>query len=100
MRLLTKDILKNEAKPHPLGSGYHFTERIGDYTFSIVGGVHGFYGDFSTDFEVALIDNTDGRFVTGLYGRRGESDGVMGYATIDEINELYLNIPRMEKVSQ
>lgn len=100
MRLLTKEILKNEAKPHTLGSGYHFTEKIGDYTLSIVGGVPGLYGDFVTDFEVALIEDTTGRFVTGLYARRGESAGVMAYATIDEINELYLNIPRTEQVSQ
>jgi hypothetical protein len=95
MRLLTTEILKNEAKRHPVGGGgYQYTEKIGDYTLSIVGGVIGQYGDFKNDFEVALIDDTDGRFVTGLYGPRGESDGVMAYANIEEINELYLNIPR------
>ena len=100
MRLLTKEILKNEAKPHSSCSGYHYTEEIGNYTLSIVGGVPGLCGDFVTDFEVALIENTTGRFVTGLYARRGDSDGIMVYATIDEINELYLNIPRTEQVSQ
>ncbi len=94
MRLLTTEILKNEAKVHPLGSGYQYTEKIGDYTLSIVGGTSGLYGNFKTDFEVALIDNTDGRFVTGMYSKRGESDGVLAYASIDEINDLYLNIPR------
>lgn len=94
MRLLTLDILKTEAKIHPLGTGYQYIEEIGDYTLSIVGGTSGLYGDFKSDFEVALIDNTDGRFVTGMYSKRGETEGVMGYATIDEINDLYLNIPR------
>jgi hypothetical protein len=94
MRLLTKEILKNEAKPHQLGSGYQFTEKIGDYTLSIVGGVLGLYGDFETDFEVALIDDTTDDFVTGFFCKRGESTGVLAYATIDEINDLYLNIPR------
>jgi hypothetical protein len=94
MRLLTHEILKAQAKNHLLGGGYQFTEKIGDYTLSIVGGNSGLYGDFINDYEVALIDNTDGRFVTGLYGPRGESDGVMAYANIEEINELYFNIPR------
>jgi hypothetical protein len=94
MRLLTPEILMSEAKVHPLGKGYQYTENIGDYTLSIVGGTNGLYGDFINDYEVALIDNTDGRFVTGFYGPKGETDGVMSYATIDEINQLYMNIPR------
>lgn len=94
MRLLTKEILQEEAIIHPLGNGYQYTEEIGDYTLSIVGGNRGLYGDFKTNYEVALIDNSDGRFVTGMYTKRGESYGVMAYASIDEINELYLNIPR------
>ena len=95
MRLLTTEILKNEAKRHPVGGGrYQYTEKIGDYTLSIVGGDRGLYGDFENDFEVALIDNTNGKFVTGYFAKRGETDGVMAYATIDEINDLYLNIPR------
>jgi hypothetical protein len=95
MRLLTHEILIAEAKIHSsYFGGFQFTEKIGDYTLSIVGGNSGLYGDFINDYEVALIDNTDGRFVTGLYGPRGESDGVMAYANIEEINELYFNIPR------
>ena len=96
MRQLTVEILKNEAKTHPLGKGYQFTEEIGDNTLSIVGGFSGLYGDFENTFEVALIDNTNGRFVTGLYGYEVQSDGVMLYATIDDINKLYQNIPRTE----
>ena len=94
MRLLTSEILKAEANRCFIGKGYKYIENIGDYTLSIIGGVTGLYGDFEKDYEVALIDNTDGRFVTGFYGPRGENDGVMPYATIDEINLLYLNIPR------
>lgn len=97
MRPLTaKHIIKN-SKPHPTatmrdGDARRYREQIGDYILSIVGGGQGLYGDFVNTFEVALIDSTTGDFVTGAYSKRG--DGVLPYASIDEINELYYNIPR------
>lgn len=96
MRLkLTDEIIQSEAKIHPMGKGYQFTEDIGDYTLSIVGGAMGLYGNFKDTYEVALIDNTDGRFVTSFFGPRPYGDEVMPYANIDEINRLYDMIPRL-----
>jgi hypothetical protein len=52
---------------------YFFTEgritRIGNKNieFSIVGGARGLYGDFINDFEVAIIDNESGGFVTKFF---------------------------------
>ena len=97
MRPLTaKHIIKN-SEPHPTasmrgGDARTYREEIGDYILSIVGGGQGLYGNFKNTFEVALIDSTTGDFVTGAYSKRG--DDVLGWATIDEINELYYNIPR------
>lgn len=94
---LTINHIIDNSVPHPLtrtgyrANGRMYTENIGDYTLSIVGGMDGLYGDFKEDFEVALIDK-EGNFVTSLYSSRG--DDVLAYATIDEINELYFNIPR------
>lgn len=97
MKPLTIEHIIKNSKPHHThgwreGSPKQYTEIIGDYLLSIVGGGIGLYGDFKEDFEVALIDNTTGNFVTGKYSSRG--DDVLGYATIDEINEVYFNIPR------
>jgi hypothetical protein len=102
MKPLTKEHIIQNSKPHPISLGgipsyrnaRQYTEEIGDYTLSIVGGVEGLYGKFKNTFEVALIDNSNGEFVTGKYSNSTKSDDVMGYANIDEINDLYLNIPR------
>lgn len=102
MKPLTKEYIIQNSKPHSLalsGLGSYknarqFIENIGDYTLSIVGGADGLYGNFKNTFEVALIDNESGDFVTGKYISSDRFDDVMGYATIDEINELYFNIPR------
>jgi hypothetical protein len=97
MKPLTIEHIIKNSKPHHTsswrgGNSRQFTESIGDYLLSIVGGGVGLYGDFEENFEVALIDNTTGNFVTGKYSSRG--DDVLGYATIEEINEVYFNIPR------
>jgi len=97
MRPLTVEHIIKKSRPHPTaemraGDARMYREEIGDYILSIVGGGQGLYGDFKNTFEVALIDSTTGDFVTGAYTRRG--DDVLGWASIDEINELYYNIPR------
>lgn len=102
MKPLTKEHIIKNSTPHGMAfSGIpaykdarQYIENIGDYTLSIVGGASGLYGNFKNTFEVALIDNTNGEFVTGKYSNNIKSDDVMGHATIDEINELYFNIPR------
>jgi hypothetical protein len=97
MRPLTAEHIRKNSKPHPTasmrgGDARVYREEIGDYILSIVGGGQGLYGDFINSFEVALIDSTTGDFVTGVYSQRG--DDVLPYASIDEINSLYYNIPR------
>jgi hypothetical protein len=52
------------------------------------------YGNFKNTFEVALIDDNTGEFVTGKFSSSTKSDDVLGHANIDEINDLYFNIPR------
>ena len=99
MKPLTKTYIIKNSRPHPIsikGGVYEnarqYVEQVGDYTLSIVGGGQGLYGNFKNSFEVALIDNTNGNFVTGKYSSKGED--VLGWAGIDDINEIYFNIPR------
>jgi hypothetical protein len=102
MKPLTKEYIIKNSKPHGMSlngiSDYknarQYTETIGEYTLSIVGGCSRLYGDFRNTFEVALIDKSTGKFVTGKYSPSTKSDDVLRYATIDEINDLYFNIPR------
>lgn len=99
MKPLTIEHIIKNSKPHPtslMGGEYksarQYVEQVGDYTLSIVGGGQGLYGNFKNSFEVALIDNVNGDFVTGKYSSKG--DDVLGWAGIDDINEIYFNIPR------
>ena len=93
MKPLTIDFIKKKSRSHPVGrQGRMFTMEIGNYHLSIVGGGTGLYGDFENDFEVALIDKESRKFVTSFFAKRG--DDVLPYASIDEINDLYFNIPR------
>jgi hypothetical protein len=97
MKPLTIEYIIENSKPHYTSSwrgenSRQYLENIGDYLLSIVGGGPGLYGDFKNDFEVALVDKTTGNFVTGKYCSRG--DEVLAQASIEEINELYFNIPR------
>lgn len=97
MKPLTIEHIIKNAEPHPTAymrgeNARQYKEEIGDYILSIVGGGTGLYGDFVKSFEVALIDNTTKEFVTEKYSK--SNGGVLVYASLDEINELYLNIPR------
>jgi hypothetical protein len=99
MKPLTIEYIIKNSKPHSMSlmggeykSARQYVEQVGDYTLSIVGGGQGLYGNFKNSFEVALIDNTNGDFVTGKYSSKGED--VLGWAGIDDINEIYFNIPR------
>lgn len=98
MKPLTADFIIRNSRRHPMGrEGRMFTMEIGNYMISIVGGGRGLYGDFENNFEVALMERESGKFVTSFFTKRG--DDVLPYATIDEINDLYFNIPRTKKVS-
>jgi hypothetical protein len=102
MKPLTKEYIIEKSKPHRMDlngitdykNARQYTEKVGRYTLSIVGGCSKLYGDFKNTFEVALIDESDSKFVTGKFSSSTKSDDVLGYATIDEINDLYFNIPR------
>ena len=89
---LTKEILNKESKPHHLVEGGKiYTQKIGKYTLSIVGGGKGLYGDFEKTFEVAIFNERDGFervFLNTSY------DDVEGYTTLEEINEIIAKIPR------
>ena len=102
MKPLTKEYIIHNTKPHGMDlngiesykNARQYTEKVGRYTLSIVGGCSKLYGDFKNTFEVALIDEDAGKFVTGKFCPGTKSDDVLGYANIDEINDLYFNIPR------
>lgn len=94
MKPLTIEYIIQNSEPHPIGKGRMFTMEIGNYIISVVGGAMGLYGDFENDFEVALIDKESDKFVTSFFATRG--DDVIAYTTIDEINQLYYNIPRIK----
>lgn len=102
MKPLTKEYIIKNSKPHGMDlngiesykNARQYTEKVGRYTLSIVGGCSKLYGDFKNTFEVALIDEDAGKFVTGKFCPGTKSDDVLEYANIDEINDLYFNIPR------
>lgn len=70
-------------------SGFKSFFDFGRYSVSIVGGKQGLYGDFIETFEVAIIDNTDKKFVTKLFC--GGTSDVLGYLSVDEVENI-LNI--------
>jgi len=71
-------------KPHPVGMGGKLAQmELGNgYTISVVGGRKGLYGDGETTFEVAMFDRT------GEMLRLSEDDQVLGWQTIDQVNEI------------
>ena len=73
-----------EFGPHPNGMGGKLAQMdLGNgYKISVVGGGRGLYGDGKTTFEVAMFDRMGEMIVLG------ENDQVLGWQTIDEINEI------------
>lgn len=73
-----------EFGPHPTGLGGKIAQmELGNgYKISVVGGGKGLYGDGKTTFEVAIFDRM------GEMIKLGEDDQVLGWQTIDEINEI------------
>jgi hypothetical protein len=71
-------------KPHPVGMGGKLAQmELGNgYTISVVGGRKGLYGDGETTFEVAIFDRT------GEMLMLSEDDQVLGWMTIDEVNQI------------
>lgn len=78
-----QDVFDNKVEKHFGGYAAHFT--FGKYIVSIIGGKKGYYGDFKTTFEVAIIDGGTKEFVTKLfYG----GDSVMAYCTTKEVEDV------------
>jgi hypothetical protein len=73
-----------EFGPHPNGMGGKIAQmELGNgYKISVVGGSRGLYGDGKTTFEVAMFDRV------GDMIKLGNNDQVLGWQTIDEINEI------------
>ena len=73
-----------EFVPHPTGLGGKIAQMdLGNgYKISVVGGGRGLYGDGETTFEVAMFDRV------GDMIKLGENDQVLGWQTIDEVNEI------------
>ena len=85
--MITGENIIDWAKPHPLDGGKItriFNEEI---EFSIVGGRSGLYGDFETDFEVAVIDRKTGEFVTKFF-KPELNDDVIGYMKKEDLAEF------------
>jgi len=70
--------------PHPVGMGGKIAQmELGNgYKISVVGGRNGLYGDGETTFEVAILDRL------GEMIMLSENDQVLGWMTIDEVNEI------------
>jgi len=85
-RLTIQDVF-DKKEPKELG-GYQSIFDFGKYIVSIVGGKQGLYGDFETTFEIAIIENRSGNFVTKLFC--GGAD-VMSYCSSKEVEDI-LNI--------
>lgn len=79
------------SKPHRVDGGRHTRITNGRVEASIVGGAKGLYGDFSEDFEVALIDVKTKKFLTKFFRPEVEDD-VMGYVSVNEMETLLNSI--------
>lgn len=84
--ITVQDIIEN-SKEHPIKSGRMTRLKNEQVTISIVGGAAGLYGDFEKDFEVAVIDNHTGEFVTKMFHPDGNDD-VIGYMEGVALEEL------------
>ena len=77
--------------------GYQSLFDFGKYVVSIVGGKQGLYGDFETTFEIAIIENNSGNFVTKLFC--GGAD-VMSYRSGEEVEgilNIFTGVPTPKK---
>jgi hypothetical protein len=86
-RLTIEDVFKKKVNTPFMG--YQSTFDFGKYVVSIVGGRQGLYGDFETTFEVAIIENNTGVFVTKLFCGGGAD--VLGHQSVDSVESI-LNI--------
>jgi hypothetical protein len=101
--MITIEEIIKWSKPHPLTKYVSDEGRIsrfgdGRIEFSIVGGARGLYGNFTTTFEVAIIDLTTKNFVTNFFYPDAGSD-VLGYMSTKEVEELVNSVIKRENLS-
>ena len=92
--ITVKDIIE-WSKPHPLAGGKITRLYNKEIEFSIVGGRSGLYGDFVNDFEIAILDNKNGEFVTKFFYPEA-NDEVIGYMKGNDLEELVNKVFRKE----
>ena len=85
MTIIEKIIAMSE--PHGDGSGSRTVLKSKKYLLSIVGGRQGLYGDFKTDFELAIIDPLTNDFITKLIFPE-MNDDVMAYVPAERVEEI------------
>jgi hypothetical protein len=89
MEYTIEDIFEMK-QPHPLG-GYQTSIDMGKYVISIVGGGRGLYGDFKTTFELAVIDQKSGDFVTQKLIPSADGE-VMGWVDKEQLMDIINSI--------
>lgn len=85
MTIIEKIIAMSE--PHRLEGGSRTVLKSKKYLLSIVGGRQGLYGDFKTDFELAIIDPLTNDFITKLIFPE-MNDDVMAYVPAERVEEI------------
>jgi hypothetical protein len=85
--MITIENIIEWSKPHPLDGGKVTRLYNNEIEFSIVGGRSGLYGNFETDFEVAIIDKKTGDFVTKFFYPEANDD-VIGYMKSEDVVKL------------
>jgi hypothetical protein len=93
--MITVENIIDWSKPHPLGGGKITRLYNKEIEFSIVGGRSGLYGDFINDFEVAILDNKNGEFITKFFYPEA-NDEVIGYMKGKDLEELVNKVFRKD----
>ena len=90
--MITIEDVKRFAKEHPIGNGGKATLIENKAVkISIVGGASGLYGDFEKDFEVAIIDQLTGDFITKFFITEANDD-VVGYVSGPDLERVINSI--------
>ena len=92
--ITVKDIIK-WSNPHSLEGGKITRLYNKEIEFSIVGGRSGLYGDFINDFEVAILDNKNGEFITKFFYPEVNVE-VIGYMKGKDLEELINKVFRKD----